>query len=239
MRNYSFKPGLGISLLFVSIFTLFMGLSLWQFQRAEQKTALMTAREQRGQDAPVRLDGAAADVESLRYRRVEAEGEYDAAHQFLLDNQLHEGQPGYQVLTPLRLAGGGAVLVNRGWLPLGADRNRLPEVNLVNPRVRVTGVVDHFPRVGLKLQGAEIPGPGWPARVQVAEPQPLAERLGYPVLPYQVLLDPTAEQGYVRAFRAPSLAPEKNRGYALQWLLFAAVAAGFYLRHGLIRGRTH
>lgn len=238
MTNYSFKPGRGISLAFMGVFTLFIALSLWQLQRAEQKTALIAAREQRGLDAPLRLDGRAQDPDGLSYRRVLAEGEYDAAHQFLLDNQVHEGRPGYLVLTPLRLAGGGAVLVNRGWMPLGADRDHPPDPALATPRVRVTGVADHFTGVGLRLKGAEIPGPGWPSVVQVADPERLAERLGYPVLPYQVLLDPAAEQGYVRAWRETRPTPEKNRGYALQWLLFAAVAAVFYVRHGFAAGRS-
>lgn len=234
MRDYSFKPRWKASLGYLLILALFVNLGLWQLRRADQKTALMEAREQRGQDAPIQLSGAEANPDDLRYRRVVVSGEYDPAHQFLLDNQVHDQKPGYQVLTPLRIAGGDkAVLVNRGWIPVGTDRARLPDVGLQATRVQIAGVADHFPGVGLKLKGTEIPAPGWPAVVQLPEPSALAERLGYPVLPYQVLLDPQAEQGYVRAWREVRLTPEKNRGYALQWFLFAAVATVIYLRHGL------
>lgn len=237
MRDYSFKPGWKASLMFLAAFALFTNLGVWQLHRAGEKQALMEAREQRGRDAPVRLRGAEDGADEFRYRRVEVTGEYDAAHQFLLDNQVHDGQPGYQVLTPLRIAGSGmAVLVNRGWVPLGADRARKPEVGLTIREVHVDGVADHFPRVGFKLRGAEIPGPDWPSVVQVPEPERLAERLGYPVLPYQVLLDPAAPEGYVRVWHEVPLDPGKNRGYALQWFLFATVAAVLYLRHGLKAG---
>jgi surfeit locus 1 family protein len=216
---------------------LFISLGIWQIQRADEKRALMEARESRVQEAPVRLSGQESSLDDLRYRRVIVAGEYDAAHQFLLDNQLHDRQPGYDVLTPLRISGSDkAVLVNRGWIPLGADRTRRPDVSLRKTSVSVSGVADRFPGVGFRLKGAEIPGPGWPSVVQLAEPERLAERLGYPVLPYQVLLDPSAEEGYVRAWRETRLDPGKNLGYALQWFLFATVAAILYIRHGLKAG---
>ena len=185
----------------------------------------------------MRLSGAETAADALRYRPVEVSGAYDPDHQFLVDNQVRGGKPGYLVLTPLRIAGTGmAVLVNRGWVPLGADRARKPEVGFDTQAVHVSGIADYFPRVGFKLRGAEIPGPGWPSVVQVPEPGPLAERLGYPVLPYQVLLDPAAPDGYVRAWHEVSPDPGKNRGYALQWFLFATVAAVLYVRHGLKAG---
>jgi surfeit locus 1 family protein len=237
LKNYTFKPSRGASFAFTVIFTLFIGLGIWQIHRADEKKALMDARERRAQDAPVRLSGQESNLDDLRYRRVIVVGDYDAAHQFLLDNQLHDQQPGYDVLTPLRIAGSNsAVLVNRGWIALGEDRTRRPDLSLKATNVRLSGVADRFPGVGFRLKGAEIPGPGWPSVVQLAEPERLAERLGYPVLPYQVLLDPSAEEGYVRAWRETRLTPEKNRGYALQWFLFATVAAILYVRHGLKAG---
>lgn len=227
-----------MSLLFAMGLGLFLSLGIWQLHRADEKKALMAARESRGQDTPLRLDGQQADLEALRYRRVVVAGEYDAAHQFLLDNRMRGQQPGYEVLTPLRIAGSGmAVLVNRGWMPLGRDRARPPEPTLGATAVRLSGVVEHFPAVGFKLKGAEVPAPGWPALVQVAEPEALAGRLGYPVLPYQVLLDESAGEGYVRAWRENRLTPEKNLGYALQWFLFALVAAVLYVRHGFVAGK--
>jgi surfeit locus 1 family protein len=103
---------------------------------------------------------------------------------------------------------------------------------------RIAGVADRFFNVGFRLKGAEIPGPGWPAVVQVPEPELLSTRIGYPLLPYQVLLDPDADQGFVRDWREARLDPEKNRGYALQWFLFAAVAAVIYLRRNVKIGGT-
>lgn len=237
MTNYNFKPGWRASLGFLALIVLFVNLGVWQLHRAEEKEALMAARYERGRDEPLRLLGASGGADELRFRRVTVSGRYDGEHQFLVDNQVHGGQPGYLVLTPLRVAGSGnAILVNRGWVPLGEDRRRKPEIGLNAVDVTIAGTVDYLPRVGFKLEGAEIPGPGWPSLVQVPEAAPLAERLGYPVLPYQVLLDPAAPEGYVRAWHQVPLDPGKNRGYALQWFLFATVAAVLFVRHGLKAG---
>lgn len=119
---------------------------------------------------------------------------------------------------------------------MGASRAELPDVRIRQPSVRITGMVDRFPRVGLKLEGAEIPSAGWPAVVQLVDPARIGERLGYPVLPYQVLADDTAAEAYTRAWKETRLDPGKNLGYALQWFLFAAVALVLYVRHGIKAG---
>ena len=235
MKKYSFKPSRAASLLMVLSASLFIGLGCWQLQRAEEKKALIAARETRAGTEPMVLSGAVQlDMEADRYRPVRVEGRYDGEHQFLLDNQWHGGRTGYQVLTPLRLAGGDAVLVNRGWVPGGAHREVLPDIAIPSGDVHVTGIIDRFYRVGFRLKGAEVPAPGWPAMVQVPEPGPLAQRLGYRILPYQVLLDPAAGGAYEQPVgQVGSPDPGKNLGYALQWFLFAAVGACLYVRHGL------
>lgn len=41
---------------------------------------------------------------------------------------MQAGRAGYHVIAPLRMEGSDAVvLVNRGWIELGSDRNVLPE----------------------------------------------------------------------------------------------------------------
>lgn len=237
MQDYSFKPGWKISVGFLVVFGLFVRLGLWQIHRADEKQALIDARAERSRDIAIELTGREASLEDLRYRRVVVAGRYDADHQFLLDNQINGQQLGFHVLTPLQIADSDrAVLVNRGWRPWGADRERAPDLGIGRVDVRIAGMVERFPAVGLKLKGADIPSPGWPSVVQVAEPERLAERLGYPVLPYQVLLDPTAADGYARDWTVTPLNPDTNRGYALQWFLFAAVAAVLYIRYGFKAG---
>lgn len=231
MASRRFRPAWVPTVAVAVLLPLFVSLGFWQLRRADEKTELMRQREAR-QSEPV-LRAAAFASEENRYRRVELDGELDADHQFLLDNQVFNQQAGYHVLTPLRIAGTGeAVLVNRGWVAVGADRRRLPEVALRQTQVHLSGVVDHFPGVGFKLKGAEIPAPGWPAVVQLLDAERLSERLGYRLLPYQVLLAADQPGGYARDWKQADLNPGKNRGYALQWFAFALVLSVLYVWFG-------
>jgi surfeit locus 1 family protein len=99
--------------------------------------------------------------------------------------------------------------------------------------ITVRGIGEKFPGVAWRLAGAEIPSPGWPSVVQVVDSAVLSERLGYSILPYQVLLSAAEPEGYVRDWKPANLDPGKNRGYALQWFSFAAVLVTLFVWHGV------
>jgi surfeit locus 1 family protein len=236
MASYQFRPGWAATLAVAVLLPLFASLGVWQLHRADEKTLLMRQREQRQAEPVLRADSPGWASAENRYRRVELKGDWDSQHQILLDNQIYKQQAGYQVLTPLRIEGSSdAVLVNRGWIPVGVDRHRLPEIGLLEKTAHIEGVLDLFPGVGFKLKGAEIPTQGWPAVAQLLDAAVLSDRLGYRLLPYQVLLAPDAPAGYARDWKQASLNPEKNQGYALQWFGFALALSVLYLWYGVKR----
>lgn len=229
-----FKPGWIPTLAVVLIVPVLLSLGFWQLGRADEKRALSDRQKVRQIEPAIRLMGEQGSLEELRYRNVEVSGRYDTEHQFLIDNQVANGVVGFFVLTPLRIDRSRAVLVNRGWIPMGRDRAELPDISLGITDVDVTGMVDHFPSVGYRLQGAEIPTDGWPAVVQVVDEKVLSDRLGYSLLPDQILLDPQHEGGYLRQWKpaAPRMTPEKHVGYAFQWFALTTVLVLFYLWRG-------
>jgi len=217
-REFRFSLlGLSIYLLLV---VLLCSLGFWQLSRAEQKRQLL-----RQQQAVSNADGLdlnrrpVADIESVRYKKVEATGHYDDAHQFLIDNQIMDGKPGFFVLTPFLLdTEKRAVLVNRGWLALGMDRSMLPDVSINTKVLRIAGRINHFPAVGIKIKGAEIPSNGWPAIVQVIDSHVLAAKLAYELYDFQIELDAEAGEGYRREWKTgATIPPEKHLAYAVQW----------------------
>jgi surfeit locus 1 family protein len=163
----------------------------------------------------------------VRFRRLEVAGELVGSPQFLLDNMLHEGVAGYHVLTALRVLGSHErVLVNRGWVAAGGDRDVLPHVAVAEGSRRVVGRLERLPRPGLRLGAAASEAPRGSAVVlQYPTAADVAAILGEPVLDYQVLLDPAEPDGYVRQWQAPGLAPERHWSYAGQWLALAVGAA--------------
>ncbi|MFI3137995.1 MAG: SURF1 family protein [Methylococcaceae bacterium] len=205
---------------FVLVLSLLISLGFWQLGRAEQKRAFLLQQQQLLTAGEVLLNANAADDISLwQYRPVRVTGHYAGERQFLIDNQHVKGKVGYFVLTPLRIEGSDkAILVNRGWVPLNVDRSILPALPVNSDTVTVTGRINHFPSVGVKLAGAEIPTATWPSVVQVVDASVLAGKLGFSLFSFQIELDPDKPDGYLRDWQSITIMPpEKHIAYAVQW----------------------
>jgi surfeit locus 1 family protein len=123
---------------------LFVSLGRWQWSRGEHRAEQWREFESSESAGAGTRDATARELESLpRFTRVRLRGRFDGAHQFLLDNISDGGRAGYEVLTPLLLDDGGAVLVDRGWVPGSGYREQLPEVALPSdaPPRTITGRV--------------------------------------------------------------------------------------------------
>ena len=215
----------------------FVSLGYWQLGRAHEKQARV--------DAFMDLSRQTVDAEGLdfaglaRYQHVRLRGAYDATRQILLDNMpSSEGRPGYRVLTPLERADGrGWVLVDRGWVPLGASRGDLPEVAVGVQQREVSGVLDVLPVPGVRLGPAAAPGStGWPRVLLFPTEADIETALGVDVEPRIILLDAGAPDGFERLWRpALGFGPERHLGYAIQWFAFALVAAVLFVALNLRR----
>ena len=212
------------TLAYLCLLPVLLGLGIWQLDRSEQKQAFLSLQEQAVATETLHLSTVTENnTATLRYRNVEVSGRYDVAHQFLLDNQISAGKAGYFVLTPLVLTGENkAVLVNRGWIPLNLDRSVVPDLQMNNLDAIITGRINNFASVGIKLAGAEIPTAGWPSVVQVVDAQVLAKKLGYPLFQFQIELDKESPDGYKREWHSSTIMPpEQHTAYAIQWFALA------------------
>jgi surfeit locus 1 family protein len=207
---------------------LFIQLGRWQWHRAAAASAIQRAF---AAGSGARAGLPAGDIAALpRYSGVQVSGRYDSAHQFLLDNMSHGGQPGYEVLTPLRLTDGRTLIVNRGWVPLTESRSQLPDVKLPQaPGTRVEGRLDSLPRPGISLGHAPpATGAAWPKLTSFPTMADLSAALGVPLEPRVLLLDATAPFGYVRDWQPAGMSPAQHLSYAFQWWAFAAIALVLY-----------
>jgi len=222
-----------ISILFYLIMvTLLVSLGFWQLDRADEKEQLLLKKHSSKVKGSIKLSSL-LDISSddLRYRKTEINGQYDQQHQFLIDNQINNGQAGYFVMTPYKIKGmNKAVLVNRGWIPLTMDRKILPDVSIFNETDNVKGRINDFPVVGIRLEGAEVPAKGWPSIVQVVDSKVLSRKLGYSILPFQIELDDEMKDGYSREWKKKSvMLPEKHIAYAVQWFGLAITLTVLFL----------
>lgn len=220
-----FRPALLPTLAAFAGVVLFVAAGLWQHDRMRQKQALRAQVDAAARQAPVPLPST-SDWSAWRYRPVLASGTFDAAHQILLDNRLHQGRPGYHVLTPLVTADRRAVLVDRGWVAAGATRSELPAVPPPAGTVTVAGRINQPPPAFLELAPDTVRGAVW----QNLDLARYAAATGLAVLP--VIVEQTAPvdatDTLVRDWPAPDLGVEKHMIYMTQWFAFAALAAGLW-----------
>lgn len=229
--DFAFEPGLIPSVAALAALPILIALGVWQLQRAEFKEALTADRERARIAEPVPLTALASDWEQARYRGVEVRGRYRPDRQVLLDNQIYQGRPGYWVLTVFEPeALDRAVLVNRGWVPLQADRSVLPAVDVAADSRMVSGYLDRPPRPGLRLGDSLVSGEGWPLVVLELDYEQLEMRLGGPLIPMLLYLSEQAPDGFERNWRvSPGFGSDAHRGYALQWFSLAAAVVVLYL----------
>lgn len=234
---YRFRPGLWPTLATALLLPILLSLGFWQLERAGEKREFLESLERGRQAPPIQLNSEQPTLAEARHRSVEARGRYAREHQFLLENQIRDGRPGYLVLTPLQLEGTDtAVLVDRGWVPAPGDRMRLPDVEVPAGFIEVEGVLDRGPSIGLRL-GEPATGTGWPRRLQYLDYGYLGDALPYRVLPYLVRLDPSATGGFRRDWQPVTpMGPQTHRGYAAQWFGLAAALVVIYLVVNIKRG---
>ena len=200
---------------------LFSGLGAWQLQRAADKAALIEALEH---DRGAVVESLPSDRSALRaqaFRRVSLQGRFLGQRQFLLDNRIHDGRPGFDVLTPLVLGDGRTVLVDRGWVPWGADRRPARSVALADSdEVRVRGRL-WLPEPGIGIGEAVTPGEGWPRLVTRVEFPALAAVLGRELVPAVVRASGDAAWLFRPRDLRPAFGPMRHYGYAFQWFALA------------------
>jgi surfeit locus 1 family protein len=227
-QRRGFSPTWPLTLGAIALCALFIRLGFWQWDKGNLRQAEWDAFA-RGADKAMPLDSRGmADVP--RFQRIILSGEFDPAHQFLLDNRTHDGRPGYEVLTPLHRSDGRIVLVDRGWVAFTGSRQKLPDVTLESQGpVTLTGRSDELPSAGLPSGRAAPPVEGgWPKVTTYPTMAELTAAFGHPLEPRILLLNALEPNGYVRDWRPPGMEPVRHWSYAIQWWAFAVVVIIFW-----------
>jgi surfeit locus 1 family protein len=216
-----FAPRLFTTLLAIVLIALLISLGRWQLRRADEKRALFDSFAA-GTDATQTIELRTPPVR--RYQHVGASGHYDPTRQILIDNMVNAERAGYFVITPFALAGGGWVLVNRGWVPLGASRAERPAIPVSSDVRQVRGRADNMPSPGIQMGTKAVLAPPYPVVAAFPSRDEIARLLGessWTSATDLVLLDPGEPDGYVRDWSPPGFPPMRHIGYAVQWFALA------------------
>ncbi|WP_043202599.1 SURF1 family protein [Paraburkholderia acidipaludis] len=219
------------TLLILLVMAVTIRLGFWQRDRAHQKEALQ-AQIERYESAPPQTVGAAPlPLGAIDFHRVRATGTFMPNLVVYLDNRPYDDQPGFYVVMPLKLQGGGYVLVNRGWLPRNmADRTTIAPYDTPAGPVTVEGIARADASRAFEL-GAGGSAPHQKIRQNLGVASYAAET-GLPLQPFVIQQSgfaPAAQDGLVRDWPAPTTGVERNYGYMFQWWGMAAAALGFGL----------
>ncbi len=206
-----------------------LSLGVWQIERLQWKTNLIGERRAAVQSAPVPVPKTLEEARRLEFHPVVADGV------LLNDKEIYlgaaspsGGEPGYQVLTPLRLADGRIVFVNRGYIPAALkDPEKRSAGQPVGP-VRATGLI----RMPKGRPGWLVPNNRpdlnywfW---VDLPAMETAAGLSG--VAPFYIDADATSNPGgWPRGGVTPIELPNDHLQYAITWFALAAAAVAVYL----------
>jgi len=214
---YRFSPGILPSITTIAFMYLMVFMAQWQAGKAEYKNNLRDTIVARKDLPAITLQELpATDAERL-FLPVSINGRYDTEHTFLLDNKILNGRVGYDVYTPLKLADGRSILVNRGFLPQGRTRQDLPDVETPGAALYVRGLLDKVPSKTIVLADDVNQAKSWPVVLQYIDDKEIEKILGYPVFNMVLWLDKDENHGFTRTLPALNLDSAKNTGYAFQW----------------------
>jgi surfeit locus 1 family protein len=212
-------------------------LGVWQLDRADQKRALQASIASRSALPPLRADElarSADDADRQRHRRIVLRGRWLEPLTVYLDNRQMDGRPGFFVVTPLEIAPGDAVLVQRGWMPRDAvDRTRLQPLPTPPGEVTVHGRVEAPPSKLLEL-GTAASG----AIRQNLDVAAYAREVGRPLRPLSILQQDAPDapaDGLRRHWFVPALDYGRNQGYAATWFGLCALVVALVVWFQLVR----
>lgn len=229
----TFKPSLISTLVVIIVVLVSLFLAHWQSGRIDEKKALQTRYESM-------LKAPALDLNTLNnqaflalaeqeWQKVRVSGEFLEEYQLLLDSQVYQGKPGYHVIVPLHITGSDYhILVNRGWIAAGDNRNRLPTL---------PALTEHQPIQG-NLAKPKTLMPGFEAqnlaeKVQLFINLPaLSDRIGAPLAPMLIQLDERALGPLPREWPKYQAKIEMHEFYVLHWLIVALLSILIYVYFG-------
>jgi cytochrome oxidase assembly protein ShyY1 len=215
-------------------------LGRWQLHRFQDKhaKAQLVSRNHAAPAVPLKQLLATPDSALRpgdRYRAVRIRGTYDAEATRLVRNRPHRGDAadasfGYEIVVPLVLPDGSALLVDRGWVPNGTSGSApggRPDVVPAPPTGPITVVVRL--RASEPPRGRDLPA-GQLGSLSVAQ---IARSTGHRVYQaYGALVSESPTTADAPALPDP-VRPDGGEGinasYAVQWAVFALLGLGFPL----------
>jgi len=219
------------TLVSLALLILLLSLGFWQLDRANQKLQLeqQKQRDRASEESLLQLSAITHVDSAWHYRKVKITGTFDVQHQWLLDNRHYKGRVGFHVLTLLH-AQDQSLLINRGWIPLGSNRNQLPAIDVSNEETFVSGVLTPIGEQPMLLGDAGYGSNQWPKIIQRLEIDQMRAQTNTNLVPAILQLNSLNDACYTCDWSGPQggMTVDKHRGYAVQWFALALALICIY-----------
>jgi len=227
MTLFGFRPSLWPTLITLPAVALTFGLGVWQLQRLAWKENLIAERRARIAQPVLQTLPATLQSEKLLFRRAQFTG------QFLHDKEMFRparswlnGSLGVQVITPFKLASGGMLLVNRGWVPKVRQNPETRRDGQVKGKVTLVGVIRTPARLGYFVPDNDPAQNTW-FRLNVAQ---MAAHAGMKdVRPYYVDLVDDGPGGWPKGAQTRVTARNSHLEYAITWFSMSLIGLIIYV----------
>ncbi len=204
---------------------LLVTLGFWQLDRAEEKEHILSDLEKtkRLPETPWKANA----LESGRL--VKASGFFETEKYWLLDNKIHRGKVGFEVIMPFRTEGKMA-LVNRGWIEGDPSRRSLPEIDTPVGRVDIVG------RSHIALDNALIDfqsSGDWPKLITSIHLEKMYASLNQEGQGQSadniIRLQQDSQAALISDWPAVNVLPQQHVAYAVQWFAMAFALLAMYV----------
>lgn len=238
--NRFFRPMFWPTLLTLAALAVLIGLGSWQIERLHWKLDLIATIARRMAEpatpAPPEADWPSLDLKGLEYRHLRLTGTFENDKELHYFTQNDDGDPGYDIVTPLALdGGGGVVLVDRGFVPLDRKDPATRAEGQIEGPTSLTGVARAPQPSGLFSNADDVAKNVWYTR----DPKRMGEALKLArVAPFYVEADATPNAGgFPIGGRTQVNIRNEHLQYAITWFGLAAVLLAVYLSYHWSNGR--
>ncbi|MGZ4141376.1 MAG: SURF1 family cytochrome oxidase biogenesis protein [Actinomycetota bacterium] len=201
-------------------------LGFWQLRRLDERKARNAAISSHIHETAVPIADVvdSAETSALEYRHVTVRGRFDVTQEVSLGGRALNDRPGSDLLTPIVTPDGRALIVNRGFVPLGVSSSAAAPPS---GDVTVTGIL--LPSEQRGLFGQTEPAAGHLTTFVRVDVGRIGRQLPYALLAPVYMLETAqapAQPGALPQIEpfTPDLSNGPHLSYAIQWFLFASGA---------------
>lgn len=215
-KNFIFSLEFIVLILVLSIL---LGLGFWQLHRSQEKKMILLTVATQSNVLVVEWNVTKPAPQNFLKLRVSGQL---LKQVFYLDNQFYQHQLGYHILVPIELDNRTILLLDQGWIPLGDNRARLPEIIQDSSKFWEGAV--YYPQLSKVNLGQFLDRKdGLKYVVETLNTKEISKILGKKVLPWVLRNHSTEVSPYIRKWDVVTVSPQRHLAYASQWFVMALI----------------